>query len=278
MADKPEFTVVPLSGLCNVLKSFVTALSIGRTNILPRFDLHFPTNYSEIIDDSLICHGPYEFGEEFVSARLLILAREHDEQPDLINDAKSLGDHPNIRNKKLSPLFSTKSIDWFFDRSLICDSVFNRIVSGIEKIQWKSEVLSEVERISSQFTHPTLAVQIRTWTHPYDPPNTTAIRDGVIRNYNFETYRSAIDQFLPECKSIFLTSDNDAVIPQYLEYLKSHNVIVYHQPQNITYLQYAASTMLIASKCDMLVGCRLSTFSECIWWFSKCKQKVIAVF
>jgi hypothetical protein len=273
-----KFTVEILSGLCNVLKSLITALSIGETNILPRLNAHFDADYREILDDSLICHGTNEFGESFISARLLILSSEESEQPDLINDGKVLGDHPNIANKKLSYLFSTHSIDWFYERNLICDKVFNRIMNGIEKIKWREEVLNEVKNITSQFEYPLLTIQIRTWTHKFDPPNTTSIRDGVIRDYNFETYKNAIDKFLPDVKSIFLTSDNDNVLPEYLEYLKEYNVISYAQPSHISQLQYSAATMLIASHCNMLVCCRLSTYAECIWWFSGCKAKVIPVF
>ena len=273
-----RFTVEILSGFCNVLKSFITALSIGETNILPRFDAHFDADYQEILDDSLICHGSHEFGESFISARLLILKSEEEDQPDLINDGKVLGDNPNIVNKSISYLFSTHTIDWFYDRQLICDKVFNRIMYGIEKIKWKNEVLDEVKNITSKFTYPLLTIQIRTWTHKFDPPNTTQIRDGVIRDYNFETYKNAIDKFLPDAKTIFLTSDNDAVLPEYIEYLKDYNVITYTNTNNITELQYAAATMLIGSHCNMLVCCRLSTYAECIWWFGGCKSKVIPVF
>lgn len=273
-----KFTVEILSGLCNVLKSFITALSIAETNILPRFDAHFDANYKEILDDSLICHGQDEFGESFISARFLILKSEEQDQPDLINDAKSLGNHPNITNKKLAHLFSTHSIDWFYDRKLICDKVFNRITSGINKIKWRKEVLDEVDNISKNFEYPLLAIQIRTWTHQFDPINCTKIRDGVVRDYNFETYKKAIDQFLPRAKTIFLTSDNDEVLPEYRNYLKDYNVITYTKPAHMTQMQYSAATMLIASKCDMLVCSRLSTFAECIWWFGGCKAEVIPVF
>ena len=273
-----RFTVEILSGFCNVLKSFITALSIGETNILPRFDAHFDADYQEILDDSLICHGLHEFGESFISARLLILKSEEEDQPDLINDAKVLGDHPNIVNKSISYLFSTHSIDWIYDRQLICDKVFNRIIYGIGKIKWKNEVLDEVKNITSKFIYPLLTIQIRTWTHKFDPPNITQIRDGVIRDYNFETYKNAIDKFLPDAKTIFLTSDNDDVLPEYIEYLKDYNVITYTKPNHISELQYAAATMLIGSHCNMLVCCRLSTYAECIWWFGGCKSKVIPVF
>ena len=276
-----KFTVEIKSGLCNVLKSFVTAISIGETNILPRFDIHFDADYREILDDSLICHGSHEFGDSFVSARLLILKSEENEQADLINDAKALGDHPNIANKSLSHIFSTHSIDWFYDRSLISDNVYNRIQNGVSKIKWRDEVLSEVERVSANFEYPLLSIQIRTWTHQFDPANCTSIRDGVIRDYNFETYKNAIDKFLNSetpPKTIFLTADVDSVLPQYLEYLKDFNVVTYTKPEHVTQMQYSAASMLIASKCNMLVCNRLSTFGECIWWFGGCKATTIPVF
>lgn len=280
-----KFTVEILSGLCNVIKSLVTALSIGETNILPLYNNWFDANYTEILDDSLICHGSHELGESFITARFLILKTEESEQPDLINDAKKLGDHPNIANKKLSYLFSTHSIDWFYDRNLISNKVYERIQSGIKKIKWKNEVLEEVDRISKDFKSPLLTVQIRTWKHKWDPPGDwkNNPRDGVPRDYNFEGYKNAIDKFLHSDtppKTIFLTSDTDSLLPQYLEYLKNYdvNVITYTQPENVTQMQYSTATMLIGSKCDMLVCSRLSTFAECIWWFGGCKAKTIPVF
>ena len=273
------FTVEILSGLCNVLKALATALSIDEhANILPRLDAHFDADYREILDDSQICHDQSECGLSFVTARWLILADEHDEQDDLINDAKVLGDHPNIRNKCLAPLFSVKTIDWFYDRNLICDRVFNRIITGIERIKFLPVVHNEVERITQQFSGPTLAIQIRTWRHKFDNPNIFNLDEGIVRGYNFQTYKSAIDTFLPRAKTIFLTADNDSVLPEYQEYLKDYNVITYLQPPNITQMQYSAATMLIASKCNMLVGSRLSTYAECIWWFGKCRAEVIPVF
>lgn len=274
-----KFTVEVLSGFCNVLKSFITALSIGETNILPRVNHWFDADYREVLDDSLICHGPHEFGESFISARFLILKSEEAEQPDLINDAKVLGRKPDIINENLTHLFSENlTIDWFYDRSLICDKVYNRIQSGIKKIKWKNEVLSEVDRISKQFEHPLLTIQIRTWKHKFDPPNCTEIRDGVIRDYNFETYKNAIDKFLPKVKTIFLTSDKDSVLPEYFSYLKDYNIITYIKPDNITQMQYSAATMLLGAKSDMLVCSRLSTFAECMWWFGGCKADTIPVF
>jgi hypothetical protein len=280
-----KFTVEILSGLGNVIKSFVTALSIGETNILPKKNNWFDADYTEILDDSLICHGTHEFGESFISARFLILKSEENEQQDLVNDAKVLGRKPDIINQNISHLFSKNTIDWFYDRSLICDTVYNRIQSGIKKIKWRDEVLLEVERISNDFEGPLLSIQVRTWKHKWDPPGDWKNKpnDGVVRDYNFETYKKAIDIFLNQQtppKTIFLTSDTDSILSEYIEYLKQYDVkvVTYIQPENITQMQYSVSTMLIASKCDMLVCSRLSTFAECIWWFGGCRAKTIPVF
>tara|TARA_B100000900_G_C20580208_1_gene717196 strand:- start:109 stop:942 length:834 start_codon:yes stop_codon:yes gene_type:complete len=275
-----KFTVEILTGMGNVLKAFISALSITETNLLPRFNFHTDGDYAKILDDSLICHGPHEFGtHSFVTARWLILKEEESEQPDLVNDTKVWGDHPNIRDKSLSHLFSTHTIDWFFDKKLISDKVYKRIQNGIDKIKWTDKVLTETERITSQFEGPLLTVQIRTWGHPTDPTNCINIQDGVPRKYSFEEYKNAIDKFLPEVKTIFITSDDNSVLPEYLNYLKNYDVkvITYTHPEDFTLLEYSAASMLIASKCDKLVCNRLSTFAECIWWFGKCKADVIPV-
>ena len=165
-----KFTVEILTGMGNVLKALISALSIAETNILQRFNFHTDGDYAKILDDSLICHGPHEFGtNSFVTARWLILKEEELDQPDLISDTKVWGDHPNIRDKSLVPLFSTHTIDWVFNRNLISDKVYKRIQNGIKKIKWKDKVLSEVEKVSSHFEGPVLTVQIRTWGHPTDP-------------------------------------------------------------------------------------------------------------
>jgi len=274
------FTIEILSGFCNVLKSFVTALSIGPTNIRCRNDVHHPTDYSEVLKDEHICHGPHEYGQPFTSCRFLILADEGNEQQDLINEFNRTNkiDLPG-ENPKLKYLFAEKTIDWFYDRSLICDRVYNRIMSGIDKIKWHPVVLHEVEKLQYQFTHPVLSVNIRTWTHKYDPPNLTSRTDEPGRRmYNFETYKTAIESFLPDCKTILLSADNENVLPEYTKFLEGYNVIIYRQAPGISDLRFAAINMLASSKCDYLVCSRLSTFSECIWWFSRCQQKVIPVF
>ena len=48
-----------------------------------------------------------------------------------------------------------------YQAELIKNKVFNRIMSGIDKIIWKPVVLSEVDRVTSSFIHPVLSINIR---------------------------------------------------------------------------------------------------------------------
>ena len=273
------FTIIPMCGPGNVLKSFITALSISKNTNIVCTNVHHPTNYSEIFEDSQICHGSNEYGESFASCRFLILSSESNEQKHLENELNAPDSLIDIPNKGLHYLFAPKAIDWFYDRTLICDKVYNRIMSGINRIKWKSKILLEVEKIKQTFIHPVLTINIRTWMHKYDPPGLLNRTDEPCRRlYNFETYKSAIEKFLPSCKTILLSSDNESVLPEYLEFLKDYNVIIYKQKQEITDLQYSFINMLISSKCDFMVCSRLSTFAECIWWLSECKQSVIPLY
>lgn len=271
------FTIEPVSGFCNNLKAFITASSIGDTNIRCRTDLGLPTDYSQIFNDKHLCHGPSEYGEPYSSCRFRILEDEDAGQQQLTNELW-LWDPLVIRAGGSDVRFANKTIDWFYDRSLVSDKVFNRIMGSIDKITWQPQIILEVERLRQTLIHPVLTVSIRTWTYKYDPPNLTQRTDEPCkRQYNFESYKTAIEQFLPDCKTVILCTDNENVLPEYYELLKGHKVVFYKQ-EGLSDLQYAAINLLLCAKGDYMVCSRLSTFSECIWWFSRCQQKVIPLF
>jgi len=284
------FTIEIKSGFCNVLKSLVTALSINEnTNVLPRPDAWWPDGalWNMLLQDNLICHNSSEFGESFISARFLILKTEEDEQHHIKNDTNNWGSDVNnginILNDNLLPLFSNHVIDWSFDRSLICDTVFNRIQLGIQRVKWNDIIIDEFNRIKTKLLNndgELLTIQIRTWQskNAGDIDNLLTLNDGVTRKYSFELYKNEIDKFLPKTKTIFLTIDREDLLPQYIDYLKDYNVVTYVKSNsNLTSLQHSAVTMLLGSLCDLLVCSRVSTFAECIWWFGGCKAEVNTV-
>lgn len=294
-----NFTVNVKSGFCNTLKALVTALSINeKSNILPIKQAWWAdgADWDMLLDNELICDNHSKMNESFISARWLILKTEEIEQPSIISDTNAWGyaSEPipghagahlgiNITNEKLLCLFSNHLIDWSYNRSLICDKVFNRIQLGIQRVKWNNTILDEFNKIKTKLLNegPLLTIQIRTWQSKIagDRNDLLTYNDGVLRKYSFELYKNEIDKFLPETKTIFLTIDREDLLPQYIDYLKDYNVITYlkSDSSHLSSLQHSAVTMLLGSLCNFLVCSRVSTFAECIWWFGGCKAKVFPV-
>ena len=111
---------------------------------------------------------------------------------------------------------------------------------------------------------------MRTWTasHEYN----------INRKYSFEIYKNAINDVLAKKSSIntiVLSLDNEIVESEYRELLKNYPNIIIYRETNVNHLQYVIIKMLLLSKCGYFICNRISTFSELVFWFSECKQKVI---
>lgn len=298
-----NFTVEVKSGFCNTLKALVSALSIGEhVNILPLQAAWWPdgANWELLLDNDLICDSIQPGYESWVSARWLILKTEEPIQQTIESDTNAWGrtSEPipghagahlgiNITNANLLHLFSDHLIDWSFDRSLICDEVFNRIQRGIQKIKWNNTIINEFNRIKTKLglddNNSLLTIQIRTWqsSNAGDIPNLLEINDGALRKYSFELYKNEIDKLLHKATTVFVTIDREDMLSQYVDYIRSHNVkvVTYCQSDSpdMTTLQHSAITVLLGSLSKYLVCSRLSTFSECMWWFGKCEAEVCPV-
>lgn len=114
-----------------------------------------------------------------------------------------------------------------------------------------------------------VAVQVRSWT------------DNEWRRNNlfcFDTLVQEMKKF--DDSKFFVTSDNEAVTNRLKEIFGSK--IISQSFPNERHTLYnkeatllAFTDMLLASKCPVLIGSYLSTYSECIWWLGHCKAKVI---
>jgi beta-1,4-mannosyl-glycoprotein beta-1,4-N-acetylglucosaminyltransferase len=249
------------AGLGNTLKSFISWLSIDSNTKIQNNLEWIAGNYSEILDNKHI----YKSGnvKMYSHWRFIILKNEEDFQQN-INELDFLD------WSDYSPFISNKVfIDLCYDRSLICDKVFNRIMKGISLIKWNNVILLEVDRFLKLMKgNVLLGVSIRTWksSHEYN----------VDRKYNKEDYINAIKSFQEKCKICipFISFDNLDEEKEYTQF----NYITYKKPEHITFLQYSCIKMLILSKFNNFICNRISTFSEMVFWLSGCKQNVIALF
>lgn len=193
--------------------------------------------------------------------RFLILHSEQSCQPNIVsplpNDFTSC--HPIFTNKTF--------IDINYDRSLICDKVFNRIINTIRKIQWKSEILEEVSRYEGLLSNA-LGMTVRSWTAPHEK--------NIKRSYNKQTYLNLLNSVTADnsITTVMLSVDNHDLYPDYKNELKLFNVFVYTPPDHFTELQYVCVKLLLLSKCKYLIGNRISTFTEMSFWLSECNQIV----
>lgn len=218
-------------------------------------------DYSSILDDKHIFVEGRDTGyDPYFSWRFLLLHSES-EQAHIPSTFKT--------DVCINSVFKHDTfIDLNYNRSLVCDRVFNRIMTGIHRISWRSEILDEVNKIASQFETNVLGVSIRSWTASHER--------NIKRSYDKQKYIDMIvNTVSATCNSIqtiFLSADNPSLYSEYMNDLNMYNVCFYEPPKHFTELQYVCVKLLLLSKCQFLIGSKLSTFTELSFWLSGCKQ------
>lgn len=255
-------------GIGNILKGFITYLSLDEYTKIKDNKTYSLGDYSSILDVKHIFNPAVDehIYKPAFTWRFLILHSES-EQKHIPDNFSTIDLPPNNVFKH------DTFIDSNYNRSLICDKVFNRIISAIRKIQWHSDILNEVNKVSCQFKKNVLGVSVRSWTAKHE--------HNIKRLYNKQTYINTITDVVSNqtnnIHTIFLSVDNPVLYDEYIRDLKNYNVIIYNPPTHFTELQYVCVKLLLLSKCQFLIGNRISTFTEMSFWLSECTQDVITV-
>jgi len=265
-------------GIGNVFKGFISALGISDNVTIECNPSYVYGNYETILDDAFIFKGgesKKRRTEYFYTCRLLVQKSEEHLQETILNEFRGTD---GCQNENLNHLFSfSKLIDWNYDPSRVCNQVRERILRSIEKIKFKDIIIQEVDRIRDQIRAQgeSLAISVRTWKAHHE--------SDVHRPYDFETYAVAIDKLLnanPQIKQAVISVDNDDYAGAYLKLLESKNMRVFllKKSEHLSHLQFAIIKVLVLSGCNYFVANRISTFSELVFWFSKCKIKTIPLY
>lgn len=249
------------------MKAFLSAFSVyphTKIECNPEYSLG---HYDTVLDPIHIYTGGPR--EPFYTCRLLVLASEENEQETIPNEFPYTN---GCGNPRLNYNFSmTRLIDWNYDASRISDRVRQRILSAIDRIRFRPEILDRVAQYTSAFDKgKTLGISVRTWTAPHE--------SNIDRPYDADTYLRAIQEHLPHVTTVVLSVDNPSVLPQYLAALSSKSVVVLTPTDLENETQRAFVKMLALSQCDFFVGARISTFSELVFWFSRCNIRVTPLF
>lgn len=260
-------TKTSCDGIGNVMKGFISALSVNPNTTIECNQEYSLGKYDTVFDSRHI----YVDGqcEKFYTCRLLVLREEEDEQENIVNEFQHTS---GCGNPTLNHYYSlTKLIDWNYDVSRISTRVKNRILGTIDTLHFQPHILNAVNGYVSQFLPgKTLGISVRTWKANHER--------NIDRPYNFHTYANAIRHYLPSVSTIVLSVDNEDVLSEYLNLLQDKHVIVLRHNDTNNETQTAFIKMLTLAKCDMFIGNRISTFSELVFWFSRCNIHVTTVF
>jgi len=159
---------------------------------------------------------------------------------------------------------SGRNIDFEYDRipSIILDSYVNEV----NKLTFSDEVNNKVN-IFLEKNQPSIGIHIRSWV------DITHKRGSMI---NIENYFKELDNIYSG-GSIFVTSDDSKIIDIFKNSKYKENIITNEIEEEIRHLGKVDDfvDMLILSKCPVIIGTYISSFTEVAWYLGGCKAKVI---
>jgi len=261
-------------GIGNVIKSFITAYSVITNSNIDCNSDYLLGVYDTVLDERHIYkENPNITPKYMYTSRLLVLPEEENEQQHIFSAENY--EVNGCGNNDYNYLYSfQRLIDYNYDPDRICERVKKRIIGAIEKIKFlpfiENKVLENIKNISEN----TLAISIRTWKCFHET--------NINREYNSEVYKEKIRDVILAVNpdKILISFDNHDYEEEYISFLKSFNIplVILNKETDTNDLQHAFIKMLSLSSCRYFIGNRISTFSELVWWFSKCKIKVFPLF
>ena len=261
-------------GIGNVLKNLISALRIHHDVVIRCAPEYIYGAYDQILADRYIAtEHTTKVRETVTTARLIILRSEDGLQEDIPSEEWYMG---GLNNPRFHHLCSfQKRIDWNYDPLRIHPHVKESILHTIRGIEFRPIIHQEVERLSPFPRDSTLGVSIRTWKAHHE--------SNIGRAYDPSTYLQTMDSVLqqhPEIKTVVLSIDNHDYIGPYTAWCKDRGITchVLEKQDGVTAIQYALIKALTLSRCPYVIGNRISTFTELIFWFGECKPVMYPIF
>jgi hypothetical protein len=267
-------------GIGNVLKCLVTALSINNDVKIRCAPDYLYGAYDTILEEPFVVNKEYttHATKEVVpvsTCRFNLLYFEEELQEDLPNEEKSIDPiHPHLFHWYFS---KKKRIDWYYDPLRVHPQIRSRILSAMDKIRWKRIVWDTVETWHTAFvSRVSLGISIRTWTASHEK--------NIARPYTAEAYYTAIATAVkehPEIQTFVLSLDRAEHLAEYVTHLSttypSRSILVLSRLPSLNPIQYAVTKAFTLARCHYVIGNRISTFTELIYWFGRCQPVVYTV-
>ena len=144
-----------------------------------------------------------------------------------------------------------------------------KILTILESFVIKKQITNVVDDFK---LYNITGIHIRTWKSTYHTEHEDW--SEFLRSKSNSNYLDKFENLLTNTNQKVFLSCDDFKFKLYLKN-KYTNLITYDRLNTLSSVQNDFIDMLLLSKCNILYGTRLSTFTEMSWWFSKCNQKVI---
>jgi hypothetical protein len=262
-------TKTSCDGIGNIMKGFISALSVNSETKIQCNPEYIYGHYDTVLDEKHI----YKEGdfEPFYTCRLLVLKSEESNQENIVNEFQYTN---GCGNPNLNHHYSlTKLIDWNYDAQRVHPTVRNRILQTIQKINFRPEILYSVNKWTSQFrSSDTLGISVRTWKAKHE--------QNIHRSYDANVYKQMILNNIQRVSTVILSVDTDDILDEYTQFLRQFPVdtIILKKSDSENDIQFAFIKAIVLSKCKYLIGNRISTFTELVYWLSGCRIEVLSLF
>lgn len=276
--NKPDYGKIGKIGLGNSLKGFISLLSVFDNVKLECNDNYIYGRFNKILTDKFIYNGDTNDTNTIIktgSWRWLIQLSEVNIQPLLKNEFSWID--CDIKNDEfLNKYFSINNhIDCYYEPSLIAESIRERILKTINKLEYVPEIKTNILEYSNKINFDnSLGISVRTWKASHET--------NINRSYSFDEYKNAIKNVISEnnIDNVIISIDNDEYLDNYINLFSSLNIncTILQNNNNLDDIQFVLIKILILSKCNYLIGNRISTFTELVFWFSNLNIKVTTVF
>lgn len=181
-----------------------------------------------------------------------------------------------LRQDWPSAKFGNTSIDNVYEE--IPETVRQTILHDIRRFPFDPVYTELAKNVFGNASRATsLALSLRTWSSD----RYTEVSLG--RTYHKARYDELLNHVLSlgTMETIFISCDQDAALNNFVQGIDSkYNIVRIDNAPEIKGMSLTESSyvkMRIMSFCGYLIGDKISTFVELVWWFSECQQKLFFV-
>ena len=237
------------SGLCNVLKNFLSVLRIEKNK-----------NYNVLINENIILKKLFNLSEIYFNENQNIKNNiyrnswrfaifDTDKNLDkIINNNFSLM-FPDFNDHLFFQNYNNNNIDFIYRPDLF-NNIYEEYSNLFNELIIKDDILEKINNIYKQFNENTISVHLRSWVDDKERQ----------KEFDINKFYNKIDEFNNSVNNFFISSDDINLCYQIKK--KYENKIIIHDTYYENPLIKDFIDLILLSKNNIIIGTYISTFTE----------------